>query len=158
MDTDLDRDIAELRSLILEIITDLEKRFAAHLAQHGLTRPQFFVLRTLAENDGHCQIGQIAREHHLTNATLSGLVNRMESMSPPLVRRERSLSDRRSVMVHMTAAGQSRFDAIEDELVEQLRTVLSLIDREERKDIIARIRLYMQIATRLFPFNALDAG
>jgi hypothetical protein len=58
----------------------------------------------------------------------------------------------------MTPAGQARFDAIENELVQQLRAVLSLLDREERKDLIARIRLYMQIATQLFPFNTLDVG
>ena len=155
MDAEIEHDIATLRSLILAIIADTEKRFASHMAQHGLTPPQFFVLKTLSEHDGQCPIGQIAHEHHLTNATLTGLVKRLESMDPPLVRRERRESDRRSVMVVLTEAGQERYKAVEDSLLGQLRLVLGLLSKEDRKDIIQKVKLYVHFVMQMFPVDAI---
>ena len=80
----LNRDVAELWSVLFDIVTDGEKRLASHFEAHQLTPPQFYVLKTLSENDGACRIGDIARDHHLTSATMTGLVKRLESMDPPL--------------------------------------------------------------------------
>ena len=156
MDADLERDIATLRTLIFTIIADMEKRFQAHMAQHGLTPPQFYVLKTLTEHDGQCSIGFIAREHHLTNATLTGLVNRLEAMEPPLVRRERSKADRRSITVVLTQAGRERYKAVEDSLLEQLRLLLGLLSKEDRDDVIQKVQLYVQIVTQMFPIDPIS--
>ena len=153
----MERDIATLRTLIFAIITDTEKRFAAHMAQHGLTPPQFYVLKTLSEHGGRCPIGQIAREHHLTNATLTGLVKRLESTEPQLVSRERSESDRRSVTVVLTQAGRERYQAVEDSLLGQLRMVLGLLSKEDRKDVIQKVRLYVHFVTQMFPVDAIQS-
>ncbi len=104
MEDSLDRDVAELWSLLFAIVTDGEKRLAGHFEAHQLTPPQFYVLKTLSENQGECRIGDIARDHHLTNATMTGLVKRLEAMDPPLVRRRRNTSDGRSVDVLLTEA------------------------------------------------------
>ncbi len=156
MNANLEHDIANLWSLVFEFITYAEKRLAAHTALHNLTPPQFFVLKTLYEHKGRCPIGQIAREHHLTNATLTGLVNRLEVMQPPLVTRERSSSDRRSVMVVLTAAGEERFWAVQHSLMEQARAVLSLLDPDERRDLIEKITRYIHIIVETFPADAVQ--
>ncbi len=151
MDDDLDRDVAELWSLLFDIVADGEKRLASHFEAHQLTPPQFYVLKTLSENQGACRIGNIARDHHLTNATMTGLVKRLESMRPPLVRRQRSPTDGRSVDVLLTDEGARRFAAVQQGLMEQLRAVFGLLPDAERRDIIAKVRLYFTLFSQQFP-------
>lgn len=127
------------------MLLDLEKRLAAILASHELTPPQFYVLKTLIERGGRCPIGEIARSHHLTNATMTGLVQRLEAMEPPLVRRDPNAADRRSVVVTMTQAGQERFLAVQEDLLDHLREVLSVLTREERQDLLRYFSRYVSL-------------
>ena len=151
MDPKLDHDVAELWSTLFDIVTDGEKRLAIHFEAHQLTPPQFYVLKTLSENAGACRIGDIARDHHLTSATMTGLVKRLEAMNPPLVRRRRNRSDGRSVDVVLTAAGQDRFVAVQRGLMNQLRAVFGLLPDAERRDIIAKVRQYFTVFSQQFP-------
>ncbi len=151
MDEKLNRDVAELWSLLFDIVSAGEKRLASHFEAHQLTPPQFYVLKTLAENQGERRIGEIARDHHLTNATMTGLVKRLETMDPPLVRRRRSATDGRSVDVILTDEGARRFVMVQRGLMEQLRTVLALLPDKERRDVIAKVSLYFSIFSQQFP-------
>ena len=139
--------------MLFRLVLDGEKLLTAQLADHGLTPPQFYVLKTLSEHNGHCAIGQIARLHGLTNATMTGLVKRLEAFEPPLVERETNSHDRRSVNVVMTQAGADRFLAVQTNLMEQLRVVLSLINDEDRSAILNDLRRYMALITSIFPFE-----
>ncbi len=155
MDEQLDRDVAQLWSALFNIVADGEKRLANHFEAHQLTPPQFYVLKTLSENAGACRIGDIARAHHLTSATMSGLVKRLEAMDPPLVRRRRNESDGRSVDVILTEAGEDRFVAVQRALMDQLRAVLSLLPSAERRDVIAKVRQYFAVFSQQFPLERL---
>lgn len=137
--------------LLFGIVSDGQKRLAAHMAAHGLTPPQFYVLMTLDEHGGRCPIGQIAREHHLTNATMTGLVSRLEVMQPPLVIREQAENDRRSVHVLLTEEGLQRYHAVQEDLLGQVRAVLALIPEDERQDLITRVAHYVGLVTAHFP-------
>lgn len=150
----LETDVQELWALLFRLVLDGEKLLAAHLAAHGLTPPQFYVLKTLSEQGGHCPIGQIARLHGLTNATMTGLVKRLEAFEPSLVVRETNHLDRRSVDVVMTEAGAERFLAVQTDLMLQLRVVLSLVGDEERASILDDLRRYMVLITSIFPVEA----
>ena len=154
MDDNLDLDVAELWSLLFDIVSDAEKRLASHFDAHQLTPPQFYVLKTLSENQGECRIGDIARDHHLTNATMTGLVKRLEAMDPPLVRRRRSATDGRSVDVLLTDEGSRRFVEVQRGLMDQLRSVLGFLPDKERRDIIAKLSLYFAIFSQQFPTQA----
>ena len=155
MDDNLDRDAADLWSTLFDIVTDSEKRLAYHIEAHQLTPPQFYVLKTLSEHAGECRIGDIARDHHLTSATMTGLVKRLEAMDPPLVRRRRNQSDGRSVDVVLTAAGEDRFVAVQRGLMDQLRAVFGLLPDAERRDIIANVRQYFAVFSQQFPLERL---
>lgn len=155
MDDNLDRDVGELWSLLFDIVTDGEKRLASHMSAHDLTPPQFYVLKTLSENGGSCRIGDIARDHHLTNATMTGLVKRLEAMKPPLVKRQRDESDGRSVNVSLTPDGAQRFLAVQRGLMEQLHAIFSLLPDDERRDIIEKVRVYFTIFSQQFPADTL---
>ena len=112
-------------------------------------------LKTLSENAGECRIGDIARDHHLTSATMTGLVKRLEAMDPPLVRRRRNQSDGRSVDVILTEAGEERFVAVQRGLMDQLRAVFGLLPDAERRDIIAKVRQYFTVFSQQFPLERL---
>ena len=141
----LDEDAARLWALLFRLVLDGEKHIAGQLAMHGLTTPQFYVLKTLIEQGGRCPIGEIARLHGLTNATMTGLVGRMERDDPPLLRREPNRADKRSVIVILTEEGQARFQGVQDRLHDQLRTVLGLIPPEMRAVLIRELERYVDL-------------
>ena len=143
MDTTLERDVTQLWSILFQIVLDGEKLVAAQLANHGLTTPQFYVLKTLVENEGRIPIGRIASLHGLTNATMTGLVKRLEAIDPPLVRREASPVDRRSVYVYLTDAGRERFIAVQTDLMDQLRALLGLLSPDERESLLRDLTRYV---------------
>ena len=151
MQDDLEQDVARLWPMLLAIISDAEKRLAAHLATHNLTPPQFFVLKTLWEQGGRYPIGHIARDHHLTNATMTGLIKRLSQMDPPLVIRERSTIDARSVDVVLTPDGENRYQAVQEDILAQVRFVLAMLDPAEREDVIEKISRYVTLIIHLFP-------
>ena len=155
VDIDLEQDIATFWSLLFAILNDSEKRLASHMAAHDLTPPQFFVLKTLVENGGSCPIGFIARDHHLTNATMTGLVKRLEAMSPPLVERQPSPDDGRSVVVVLTIDGEARFEAVKNAVYEQLQVILGLIGQEERQTLMHFATRYLDVVSQLFPIENL---
>jgi DNA-binding MarR family transcriptional regulator len=156
-DFDLEQDVNTFWSLLFQIITDGEKRLSAQLAAHDLTPPQFYVLKTLVEQGGRCLIGELARRHHLTNATMTGLVKRLEAMSPPLVMREQSTADRRSVYVVLTSAGQERFMAVQIDFLQQVRALFSLLSSAERQDLIHYLSRYVNVVAELFPVGELPS-
>ncbi len=134
---DFDAEVASFWNLLMQMVLDGEKRLSAVLAQHDLTPPQFYVLKTLTEQGGRCNIGLMARLHGLTNPTMTGLVKRLEVSG--LVTRQHDPADRRAVSVMLTAQGQARYDAVRDYLLAQLREALRLIPADER----ARLRAYL---------------
>lgn len=154
--SELEQDVNEFWALVLQIVADGEKRLAAHMAAHNLTTPQFYVLKTLVEHDGRCRIGEIAREHHLTNATMTGLIKRLEAMHPPLVLREQNTADRRSVHVVLTPTGEERFMAVQVDLLEQARAIFNLLTAEERQDLLHYLSHYVKVVAELFPVGKLS--
>lgn len=153
METQLGIDAAQLWSLLFTIVLDGEKRLAANLAAHQLTPPQFYVLKTLTERGGRCPIGEIARQHHLTNATMTGLVKRLEAIDPPLVIREQRESDRRSVDVILTPDGTERFMAVQTDLLQQMQMLFSLLSDPERADLIRYLTRYLEFVQTQFPVD-----
>lgn len=74
------------------------------IAQHGLSSPQLLCLRRLAEQ-GPLPTGSLAKAVSLSPATVSGILDRLESRG--LVLRERQIEDKRRVVVRLTAAGEA---------------------------------------------------
>jgi MarR family transcriptional regulator, organic hydroperoxide resistance regulator len=68
----------------------------------GLTYPQYLVMLVLWER-GASTVKQLGQALDLDSGTLSPLLKRLESHG--YVRRERSTSDERSVLIHLTDAG-----------------------------------------------------
>jgi DNA-binding MarR family transcriptional regulator len=88
---------------------------------------------------------------------MTGLIKRLEAMTPPLVMREPSTADRRSVYVVLTPAGQERFIAVQLDFLQQVRALFSLLSRDERQDLIHYLERYVKVVSDLFPVGELPA-
>lgn len=153
MSSNLDADLQIIWSLLFHIVADVEKRISNHLFDYQLTPPQFYVLKTLYEHDAPCAIGEIARQHRLSQATMTGLVKRLENTDPPLVYRERSKDDRRSVLVYLTDAGKMRFMNVRRGLMKQVSDMLGVLDGDGRDLLINYASHYVSDVAKRFPIG-----
>jgi len=76
---------------------DLHSRYL--FRTYGLTGPQLVILQELSKN-GEISIGQLAKAVSLGQATVTGIINRLELRG--LVLRKRSEKDKRCVLVQAT--------------------------------------------------------
>ncbi len=74
----------------------------------GLTAPQMLILQAVGKA-GHLSPSAIAQEVVLSQATVTNILDRLEKAG--LLTRERSTSDKRVVLVHLTDAGEKRLEA-----------------------------------------------
>lgn len=91
--------LVSLRRIIRAI--DLHSRLL--LDRHGLTGPQLVVLKTLI-GLGEVSVGELARQVHLSQATATGVLARLEKRG--LITRHRSDIDRRRILVRGTPAAE----------------------------------------------------
>ncbi len=91
--------LVSIRRIIRAI--DLHSRLL--LDQHGLTGPQLVVLKALLAV-GEATVGGLARQVHLSQATTTGILTRLERRG--LITRTRSDVDRRRILVRGTPAAE----------------------------------------------------
>lgn len=94
-----DQVLISLRRIIQSI--DLHSRYL--VKRVGLTGPQLVILQEVSKT-GEVSTGEIARAISLSQATVTGILERLEKRN--LVTRQRSDIDRRRVMVRTTPSGE----------------------------------------------------
>ncbi|MGB8648592.1 MAG: MarR family transcriptional regulator [Anaerolineae bacterium] len=117
-----------------------QKRMEKMLQEHKLTVPKFLVLVALAHGPVGCAIGDLADKLFQSNATMTGIVGRLEAEG--LVARKRGgEADRRKVMVKLTAKGRALLEragesrrvltrrAVAHFAPQELETFVGLLDR-----------------------------
>ncbi len=87
----------------------------------GLTGPQLAVLRKTAQL-GRTPIGSLARAVHLSQPTVTGILDRLEKRG--LLQRTRDEHDRRAVNISVTPAGQELLGRAPSLLQDQFRKEL----------------------------------
>ena len=80
------------------------RMYRSVLAETGLTYPQYLVMLVLWEGDG-LTVKALGERLSLDSGTLTPLLKRLEAAG--LIRRERSRSDERQVLLHLTEAGEA---------------------------------------------------
>lgn len=85
------------------IIRAIDLRSRDLVTRYGLTGPQLTVLRELASGDG-MSVGQLTRAIHLSQATVTGILDRLARRE--LIERHRSERDKRRVQVWLTEKGK----------------------------------------------------
>lgn len=89
--------------LLWQLDHALNKRSRRLLAVAGVTAPQRFLLKVVGMRPG-CSPGELARFLHVTPATVTRVVQRMESSG--FLRREAHPEDSRRVRLHLTPKGR----------------------------------------------------
>lgn len=117
----------------------------------GLTAPQLVVLRTIAEA-GELSVSTIARSVSLSNATVTGILDRLQARS--LVSRRRGKTDRRTVKVSLTPAGQDLVDRTPAPLQDLFSEKLAELEEWEQTQILS----VLQRVVAMMEADAIEAS
>ncbi len=123
-----------------------------HLAStFGLTGPQLVALRTVGQLE-EAAPSEIAREVSLSQATMTGIIDRLAARQ--LVTRERTSKDRRRVTVRLTDAGRALIEQAPSPLQERFVDRLQRLEPEEQH----RIRSSLERIVEMMDGDDLDAA
>jgi DNA-binding MarR family transcriptional regulator len=112
------------------------------MAACGLTGPQLVCLRTIGR-ETPLSLGQLARAVSLSQATVTGIVDRLVDRG--LVRRRRVQSDRRSVSISITDAGSELIASAPSPLQERFSSRLAALSEEDRAALSAALDRVVQM-------------
>lgn len=125
--------VLALRRIIRAI--DLHSRYLAH--HHGLTGPQLTILRTLSASRG-TSVGDLARSIHLSQATVTGVLDRLEKHG--LVRRVPCETDKRRVLVSLTPAAAEVLSQAPPLLQERFTQEMAKLENWEQTQILSSLQ------------------
>ncbi|MCK4601933.1 MAG: MarR family transcriptional regulator [Phycisphaerae bacterium] len=125
--------VVALRRIIRAI--DLRSRFL--VTRYGLTGPQLMVLRELSEHSG-VSIGELTRAIHLSQATVTGILDRLAKRE--LIRRQRSDQDKRRVQVWLTEAGKQMLIDAPPLLQEEFTDEFGKLEDWEQSQILSALQ------------------
>jgi DNA-binding MarR family transcriptional regulator len=125
--------LISLRRIIRAI--DLHSRLL--LERHGLTGPQLVVLKALMSL-GEVTVGELARRVHLSQATTTGVLTRLEKRG--LITRTRSDIDRRRVLVRGTSAAVKLLSSAPPALQEQFLARFGELEDWEKSQILSSLQ------------------
>lgn len=128
-----DQVIVALRRITRAI--DLHSRGLLH--EFGLTAPQLAALQAV----GRLQpvtVGAVAKSIHLSQATLTGIITRLENRG--LVTRERSGTDRRTVFVQITESGTELLESAPSLLQDRFRRELLRLQEWEQTQMLSTLQ------------------
>lgn len=108
-----------------------------------LTAPQLVCLRALVDAPAQTP-GQLAREVALSQATVTGILDRLEARG--LVERRRDVRDRRRVLLNLTPAGRQAAALAPAPLHQRLAGNLARLPDDEQRQIAGVLR---QVATMM---------
>jgi DNA-binding MarR family transcriptional regulator len=144
---DLDPSPLELVGRIIVLAQHLEKSVNTALAHHGLTLGQFDILATLRR---HSDIGGLTPSRLLRGVMLSsgGMTSRLDRLAElGLVVRKADLTDRRGVVVELTARGRKVIDAATETRFEEAAASLPEFSVTDRRHLAGLLRKWLtQIA------------
>lgn len=125
--------VVALRRIIRAI--DLRSRFL--VTRYGLTGPQLMVLRELSAHNG-VSVGELTRAIHLSQATVTGILDRLAKRG--LVRRQRSDQDKRRVLVWLTEEGEHLLADAPPLLQEEFTDEFSKLEDWEQSQILSALQ------------------
>jgi DNA-binding MarR family transcriptional regulator len=126
---------------LLAVTRAAESHLREHLrVRHTTTLPRFDVMAALWRRRDGVTMGELSRMLLVSNGNATTVVDRLEADG--LVARSPSASDRRTVQVALTAAGEAAFEGLaasHETEVSRLFTPLSETDLDTMTDILKRM-------------------
>ncbi len=120
--------IKRLHDTFISLMWVSRRQFSQRLQSFGLTYPQFIGLAALAAHKQPCTMRDLTDVTFQDPPTMTGIVDRLVKMK--LVRRTRSQTDRRVVLVQATENGVEMVRQIENETLNDFTTYSALTDEE----------------------------
>jgi DNA-binding MarR family transcriptional regulator len=131
---------------IVYLYTESRRLTKGLARQFGLTGPQLTVIKLL-EQLGDLSLSSLSERIRANNSTVTGIIDRMERGD--LVKRTRSLEDRRKVLIALTDAGRELASQIEVEPMAIFRDALAALPKSEVEElfrILGRVQLNVRVA------------
>jgi DNA-binding MarR family transcriptional regulator len=150
---DLDVSPLQVLSRVSRLARHLDLARRAAFAGHGLDTWEFDVLSALRRAGAPYALspGRLVTQTLVTSGTMTNRIDRLEQRG--MVARSPDPTDRRGVVVSLTATGQAHVDAAMADLLERERTLLGQLDPAARDHLAAALR------TLVGPFDSgLPAG
>lgn len=137
---DLDVEPLEVLSRVSRLARHLDRARRLAFAEHRLEPWEFDVLTALRRAGSPYQLspGQLLTQTLVTSGTMTNRIDRLATKG--LVEREPDPTDRRGVLVRLTAAGQQRADAALAALLDQERALLGNLTGAQRRELAALLR------------------
>ena len=118
------------------------------------TMPQYRILGYLYFH-GSDSMGRLAERHSVTLPTMTKMVAGLVERG--LVERQVDELDRRVVRLHLTGAGQSVFETMNEQVRERLAAIVAQMNEPDRAALIAGLRAFHRIiAAEETEVNALE--
>jgi DNA-binding MarR family transcriptional regulator len=136
---------------VRKIMRAIDMHSASLARKYGLTSPQLICLKRLAES-GETPPGALAKSVHLSHATVTGIISRLEGKG--LIERSRSLEDGRSFLIKITGEGLSMLESSPSVLQEQFMHELSRLADWEKTMILSSL----QRITSMLSVESLDVA
>lgn len=119
---------------LLRVATDLSIALDICLSKHGLLQGRWWVLILLMREESRTSTPSIlADKAGVTRATMTGLIDGLEQSG--LVTRIFTKDDRRSVLIHLTDAGQAKLDDVMPDYYQRLRQCMQALDEDKRTEL-----------------------
>jgi DNA-binding MarR family transcriptional regulator len=139
-ENDLSSDVLIALRQIMRAVDLHSKRLERN---YKLTGPQLIVLSQITKND-NIPIGKLADLVSLSNATVTGIVDRLEKRG--LVTRIRSTNDRRQVLIKATDNGIHIFKSAPSPLQEQFLNKFNELNVNDQQAILSALE---EVATMM---------
>jgi DNA-binding MarR family transcriptional regulator len=139
------RDSNVVRQLLLDCgrLRSLRDPIASMIEELKFTPAQLHTVLWLGA-EGPLTIGEIAGRLGITEKTITGVVDRLESDG--LVRRVRDEQDRRVVRAELTRKGTTAHQRFESHIIQKFNSFLALLEPDERQTLI---RILQKLRERL---------
>lgn len=128
---------AELADIVLVFQRRLLARLSQELAPGGVSFTQFFLLDAFGSGKT-LTMSEIAARMGNTTAAATGLVDRLENLGH--VERAHATDDRRKVLVRRTDLGAALVGRIKEDMIGNLRVVMTHLSPAEQKSWLAIYR------------------
>ncbi len=111
-------------------------------AEYSVTGPQVLCLQTL-HDDGPMTATALAKLVHLSSSTVVGIIDRMEQKD--WVLRERSLKDRRQILLHVTDEGRDLLGRVPSPMQDRLARGLEELSEKEQNALATSVERIVEL-------------
>ena len=119
---------------LLSVATDLSVALDTCLSKHGLLQGRWWVLILLMREQTKTSTpSSLADKSGVSRATMTGLLDGLAQNC--LVERVFAKEDRRSVLIHLTEAGQTKLDAVMPDYYRRVRNCMQALNEEQRTQL-----------------------